>query len=506
MKKTGIQIIERVRLRFGPGGKEGYKWASNYRDLLVGLCRQPFCEICNLAEREKLRDFRGGELEVKLVPYRRPTFWEEKFFYLGHLIKVPKREAVKTISVDEGIEPDVSRLNTFILSTAKGSVLIDPGEMGFNGDTIGLQKLISNRKIVATIITHGHLDHWNYLNALSSSDAVFMNALTFQLISRHAAWQRDPHLVKWLGKAQKISPGEPILLEKDLPIQIETFPLPHSIPETMGLIIKSQRKRIVHLGDFKLSGMEAETKAETISRLSQIAKEPVDILFLNIINAHLEGFTPIETVAIKTITDIMAEAKGRVIITSFSTNLERIRRLAEAAKMLGREVHFFGAGMKNAKEFLGFKQEKGADSKKSVIFVTGCQAEEHSVLWRIAYEEKPPFSLYPTDALIYSSRCIPGNETYLRDQNTALRPKVEIVVVNEGEVEQVGLQEMETEEAPVHVSGHGYKEDLRLVLEIFQPKAVLPWPQISPQIEAFQSLTDSFGIEVLTEKERVIKV
>jgi len=504
MKKTEIQIIERARLRFGPGGREGYKWASNYNDFLVGLCRQPFCEVCNLTEREKLRDFRGGELEVKLVPYRRPTFWREEIFYLGHLIRVPKKK-IRVVDVDEGIEFDMSGSNAFLYTVDSKALLVDPGSMEFNGDEFLLERFLKGWQVEAIILTHGHFDHFNHLREVRRG-SFFMSNTAFQFASRHAALGGDTRLVRALDRAKRVVPGEPVLLEKDLPFKIDTIPLPHSIPETMGLVIQGRRKRVIHLADFKLTGWEEESKAKTIALLQEAAKEPVDLLSLNIINAHFEGFTPIETVVIKTITDIMAKAKGRVIITSFSTNLERIRRLAEAAKMLGREVRFFGAGMKNAKELLRFEQEKGADSKKPVIFVTGCQAEEDSVLWRIAYGEKPPFSLYPTDTLINSSRCIPVNKMALREQTIALRPKVEKLVVHEGEIEQVGLQDREVEEAPVHVSGHGYQEDLRLVLEIFKPKKALPWPQISPQIEAFQSLTDSLGIEVLTEKERVIKV
>jgi len=495
--------MERVKLWFGPGGKEGYKWASNYQGSLVGLCRQPFCENCNLIERERLRGFRGGELEVELIPYRRPTFWKEEIFYLGHLVRVPEREVARAVGVDEGIEFDISRLNTLLLSTARGSVLIDPGVMGFNGDEFGFQKLISGRKIVATIVTHGHLDHWNHLNAVPS-DAVFMSALTFQLISRHAAWQQDSRLVRALRKAQRVSPGEPVLLERDLPIQIETFPLPHSIPETMGLIIKGRKKRIVYLGDFKLTGVDAKTKAETISFLYQIAKEPVDLLSLNIINAHLEGFTPLEGVTIEAITNIIVRAKGRVIITSFSTNLERIRRIGEIAQIMGRPILFLGAGMANAQGLLNLEVEEMADAEKTVIFVTGCQAEESSALWRSAYELIPPLALRPTDTLIFSSRCIPGNEAVLRELITALRPKVGKIIVNARETEQVRLQGMEVEEAPVHVTGHEQKEGLRLVLEILRPKQILPWPQSSPQIEAFREIAG--GIEILNEKNRVIEI
>jgi len=502
MEKRALTVIEKVKLWFGPGGKEGYKWASHYEDSLVGLCRQSFCEICNLAEREKLKGFRGGELEVQLISYRRPTFWREEFFYLGHLVKVPERVEVK-VRVDEGIEFEPSKLNTLICPTERGAILIDPGSMGFNGGELGFQQLIAGQKIAAAIVTHGHLDHWNHLNLLPTS-LVFMSPLTFRLASRHAAWEGDYRLVRALGRARRVSPGEPILLDRDLPVKIETFLLPHSIPETMGLAIKGQRKRLVHLGDFKLNGVESKIKAETIAILSQIAKEPVDILSLNILNAHLEGFTPLEELAIEAITNIIARAKGRVIIACFSTNLERIQRLAEIAQLLRRQVNFFGAGMQNAKELLRSEEGETADPEKAVIFVTGCQAEENSVLWRIAQGENPPFELQPTDTLIFSSRYISGNEKELHQLIVDLRPQVERVIVNGGEVAQLGLKDLDIEEAQVHISGHGNKEDLRLVLDILKPRQVLPWPQTEPQFSAFKEIAR--GIEIIGEKERIIEV
>ena len=496
--------MEEISLRFGPGGKEGYKWASNYKGLLVGLCRQPFCEACNLAEREKLKGFRGGDLEVQLIPYRRPTFWKEEIFYLAHLVKVPERK-VRKVEADEGIEFDISRFNTIIYTTTKGSILIDPGVMGFNGDELGFQQLIEGQRIVATIVTHGHLDHWNHLSALTTG-TVFMSSLAFQLASRHAAWQYDARLVKVLSKARRVSPGEPILLDGDLPIKIETFSLPHSIPETMGLIIKGKKKRVVHLGDFKLSGMEAKTKAETIGLLYQIAREPLNLLSLNIINAHLEGFTGLEGLTIEAITNIMARVRGRVIITCFSTNLERIGRLTEIAQLLGRPVSFFGAGMQNSQELLRIQLTQEEEADNSLLFVTGCQAEENSVLWRIVQGENPPFELQTTDTLIFSSRCIPGNEENLGQLIVNLRPRVDKIILNEDEMVQLGLKGLEIDEAPVHISGHGNKEDLRLTLEILKPKQVLAWPQTPPQIEAFREVAKQFGVEILPERERLIEI
>ncbi len=505
MDKAIPKVIEKVKLWFGPGGKEGYKWASNYEGSLVELCRQPFCEICDLTERENLKDFRGGRLEVILVPCRRPTFWKEEIFYLGHLVKVPEKEEVRVMGVDEGIEFDISRLNTLLCTTTKGSILIDPGLMGFDADELGFQRLIGSQRIAATIITHGHLDHWNHLNAIPTG-AVFMSFLVFQLISRHAAWQQDPRLVRALGRAQRISPGEPILIDRDIPVKIDTFPLSHTVPETMGLVIKGPKKRVVHLADFKLSGWNEESKRETIAILQEIAKEKVDILALTIINAHLPGFVPIETLVIDTLTNILAGAKGRVVITCFSSNLERIRRIVEVAQLRKRPVAFYGAGMRNAQEILGIKSEEGElEPEKALVFVTGCQAEPDSVLQRIAEGINPPLVFRATDTLVFSSRCIPGNEPELRQMIADIRSRVKIIIVNDGEIKQVGLDEG-VEEALTHISGHEYGGGLSLAMEILRPKQVLAWPQVSPQIEAFRKIAEPLGIEILDEKERVIEI
>lgn len=498
--------MEKVLLWFQPGDRrEGFRWSATYNGKMVGLCNQPFCPICNLGEREKLKGFSGGKLEIQLTLHRRPSFWEERQFYLGHLLEVLPPEVV---AVDEGIESDVSKFNAFLYFTPKGGVLVDPGVMGFNGgEENPLLQLISNRRLVATIVTHGHQDHWNGLSVLRPNGSIFMSSLAFQLASRHASIGRDFHLLKLLRGAKMVVPGEPILLEQSFPLRIDTISLPHSIPETVGLVIKGERARVVHLGDFKFNGMDSTTKATAIARLFEIAKEKTDLLVLNIINAHIPGFTPSEGLVIETITDIIARARGRVIIACFSTNLERIKRITEVAQLLGRSVQFFGAGMQNSRELLELNNGEG-DLDRAVIFVTGCQAEEDSVLWRIARGQNSPLELWPNDTLVSSARCIPGKEEPLRQQYIALRPKVERVIVNEGEIEQVGLRDLGIKEAKTHFSGHESGEGLQFLLEIFQRPGlkVSVWPQTSPQIEAFRKITEPLGIEILDEKERVIEI
>lgn len=496
--------MEKVSLWFQPGGKqEGFRWQASYQNKAVGLCNQPFCDICNLSEREKLRGFRGGKLEVQLILHRRPSFWEERQFYLGHLISVPAEKEIAVI--DEGLEFDISRLNAVIYTTTRGAVLVDPGSMGFESEGTPLKQLIAGQRIMATVISHGHLDHWNHLGEMRGH--IFMTQLAFQLASRHAYWQRDFQLTRALRGAKMVVPGEPIFFEQNFPLRIDTISLPHSIPETVGLVIKGERARVVHLGDFKFNGMDPKVKAVTIAQFSEIAKERVDLLVLNIINAHIPGFTPLEGLMIETLTDIIARAKGRVIVACFSTNLERIRRIVEVSQLLGRPVQFFGAGMQNSRELLSVPAEERYPDK-AVIFVTGCQAEEDSVLWRIAQGQNFPFQLRLNDVLVSSARCIPGNEEPLRQQYIALRPKVERVVVNEGEIEQVGLNGLDIEEAQTHFSGHESGGGLQFLLEIFQQPnlKVLAWPQTEPQIGAFRKIAEKLGVEILPETERIIEI
>lgn len=329
-----------------------------------------------------------------------------------------------------------------------------------------------------------------------------MSQLTYELISRHVALHKDYWLEQALRAARKLISDQVISFGNNL--QLETFPLPHSIPETMGLVIKGKRARLIYLSDFKFNGMESWQKAKTINILQRITRDGVDILALNIINAHIEGFTPLEALVVDSLTDIMMRAQGRVIIACFASNLERIRRFAETVRLLQRPIQFLGVGMESAKEFLGLEDE--GMNEKSVIFVTGCQAEEKSVLWRIAHDQNPPLRLEKGDTLVLSSRSIPGNETAIQEMVSAILPRVANVIINKGEKARIGLTDHKITERVIHVSGHGGQEDIRLALEILRPRKVLAWPQSEPQMSAFRAITKPLGIEILSKDQRVIEI
>lgn len=498
-----MENVQPISLFFHHGRKEdGYRLVSSYRGSFVGLCRQPLCEYCDLQARGQIEHFRSGRLSVVLTSHQRPSFFEEGGeFFLAHLQAAPAERIEAVLGLDEGLEFDLTGSNAVLIDTGHGSLLIDPGSMGFETRNLSLHQLIRGRRVTTAAITHGHLDHWKDATVLKGGTPIFMTRLTHSLISRHAAFCESDEFLGVLKVAQMATPGEPIIMDR-LPLRVKTFSLNHSIPETMGFDIRGKRARAVHLGDFKFYGMEPKSKAELVATLRDIAKERVDILCLNIVNAHVRGFAPIETIAISSITDLLSRP-GRVIIVCFSTNLERIRAITEVAQLLKRPVRFYGAGMKNAEELLEIKPE--TEDGDPVIFATGCQAEEYSVLWRLAQGRRCPLELQPGDTIVFSSRCIPGNEAALKEVISALRSKVGRIIVNKGEASHLGLGDSVTE-GYVHISGHGNKEDLRLALQILRPKRALVWPQTPIQIEAFRDIAKPLGIEIIPEKERIIEV
>jgi len=479
--------------------KIGREFISVYDNSPVRLCTSPSCKICNSEERKKLKSFQGGELEVYLKGYKPPSsFLTGERYYIAHLLNVPRIER----GVDEELEIDFSRSNAFLCSTPEGSILIDPGFAGFGEESKSLEKIIKRKKVRAVIISHGHLDHWNQLGLLRENVPVFMSRLTYNIIYHHLLIQREPEIRQVLKRPREVVPGQSVPLNRlFLNLSIETVVLPHSIPETMGMIVEGKKKRFIHLGDFKLAGMDIGEKAKIITNLKEIGEGSIDLLALNVINAHHKGFTPPEALVIDSIANIMARSK-RLVIACFSTNLERISQIVKVARVMKKRVGFYGTGMKNAQKLLKLKNENNGE--KDVLFVTGCQGEEGSVLWRIAENENPPLELYPDDTLVFSSRCIPGNEEKIRKLIISLRPQVEKLVVNEGEKNELGLENVT--EARTHVSGHGNEEDIRLVLEILKPKKVLPWPQTPPQIEAFREIARPLGIEIIEENERIVSI
>ncbi len=400
---------------------------------------------------------------------------------------------------EEAIFPS---LNAFLIN----QTLIDPGGFGFELDLKAFCQIIGQdnlKQIKRVIISHGHRDHWNniFFAASLPQVPVYMDELTRALILRSAEFEESSiELGEIAERSRIIKPGDAI--EPD----IETFGLPHSIPWTKGIVIRGKKGLFVHLGDFRLMNYEKFERERTLEGLKEIGKRGVEIAALNIFNADCQGYLPSKNVAIETIFKVLQEAPGKVVITCFSTNFARIWRLCKILEKMGRPVRFFGSAMQHTRVLLNIKSIEG-DPAKTVYFVTGCQAEPGSVLDVLAKELKQGWHFGEQNTLVFSSRCIPGNEKALGEMIIMLRPAFGRIIVNEGDIAQVGLSGFgNIEELPVHISGHGYAGDIEDALIALRPKSVIPWPQIEPLFSSFCKIAEKLGIKVLFEKQRVIEV
>lgn len=400
-----------------------------------------------------------------------------------------------------GIETERTSVNN-IVSYQRGdeTIIIDPGIMSskliLSHSHNWVQELSNKPELrVLIMVTHGHWDHWNQtpeLMHIPNLDTIHCSNLTYRFMFRYGVIQQDPFFIEMLKK--KRQPLSTALSEN-----IKVITVPHSIPDTTAITLSGKETRALYLGDFKLTGFPLASRTTTIAELEKIA--PVDSLALNVINAHLPGFTLEEARSVQKIEKIIKDAPGRVIVAIISTNLERIEGIIRVAKRMGRPVAFIGESMQHTANVLAAERgvyttrQDDISDKDAVLFVTGCRGEENSVLDE-ALNGFSPLKLDSSDTVIFSSRSIPGNEKRFTGFIFNLLKGGSKVVVNDGEIRRLGLPHSNRlREARVHVSGHGNREDIKTVLEILRPKKVLPQPVTPPQRDAFRKIVKDSQIK-----------
>lgn len=190
-------------------------------------------------------------------------------------------------------------------------------------------------RIGAVVISHGHLDHWNLLRFKPAGIPVYCTRLVRNFLEFQARFERELRSI--LRDVRTFSPGEAIL---GGPLGLRTFPVPHSVPEALAFQFRLGDKKVVHLGEFKFQGLGWLEKAQLQHHLRKLGEEGVDLLVVDVQNIDNPGFTPSEREALETLGNILYETPGRVIVTCFSSNLERIEGLVKLASILERPVYF----------------------------------------------------------------------------------------------------------------------------------------------------------------------
>ena len=387
--------------------------------------------------------------------------------------------------------------NLMVIEYEDDIIVIDAGLMFPEEDMLGvdlvipdISYLLENReRIRGIVITHGHEDHIGAMPYLlpQLNVPVYSTKLTQGLISVKLKER------KALSGASLniVPPGGKITLGK---FKIEFFPVCHSIPDAVGLIINTPIGIIVHSGDFKLDYTPVSGKPTDLSRLAQLGQQGVLLLLSDSTYAELPGYTPSERVVGESLDLIMAEAPGRVIITTFSSLISRIQQVIDAATKHQRRVFVVGRNMSNIVHMaleLGYlnvqdgilgklDEIKNMPHNEIVFITTGSQGEPTSALVRMANRDHRQLRILKGDTVAISATPVPGNEALVaRTLDNLFKQGAEVLYS--------GI-------APVHVHGHGSQEELKLLLTIVKPKYFVPIHGEYRHLSLHAKLAQSIGI------------
>ena len=376
-------------------------------------------------------------------------------------------------------------------------IVIDAGLMFPEEDMLGIDLVIPDisyllerrEKIKGIVITHGHEDHIGALPYLlpQLNVPVYATKLTQGLISVKLKER------KALSEANlKVVPlGGVVTLGK---FRVEFFPVCHSIPDSVGLIIYTPIGVVVHSGDFKVDHTPVSGQPTDLSRLAQLGGRGVLLLLSDSTYAELPGYTPSERAVGETLDRIMAEAPGRVIITTFSSLISRVQQVIDSAAKYQRRVFIVGRSMSDTVRIaleLGYlnapdgilarlDELRGMPRNKIVFVTTGSQGEPTSALVRMANRDHRQVHILRGDTVVISATPIPGNEALVNRTVDGLFKQ--------------GAQVLYDKVAQVHVHGHASQEELKLLLNVTKPKFFVPIHGEYRHLTLHAKLAESVGI------------
>lgn len=323
------------------------------------------------------------------------------------------------------------------------------------------------RDLVGLVITHGHEDHIGALVDIGPKLECPIYATPFAggLFAMRMAEAALAEL-----QIKTVLQGSRLALD---PFDVEFIPVAHSIPESCALAIRTSCGTILHSGDWKIDPDPGLGKPTDSKRLIEIGNEGVLALVCDSTNILREGTSPSEGEVAKTLGAIIAAARGRVIVTTFASNVARIRAVSQAASAAGRKVVLVGRAMERVvavardggylegvDEFLSPDSYSALDRDEVVLLATGSQGERRAAMARISEDDHQLVRLAPGDTVIFSSRTIPGNER-----------EVQRIINN---LVKQGAEVVTDRTALVHASGHPRCAEVAKFYEWIRPQIAIP--------------------------------
>jgi ribonuclease J len=367
--------------------------------------------------------------------------------------------------------------NMMVLEYGDALLVIDTGLMFPDDDMLGIDLVLpdftyvveNKDKLLGILVTHGHEDHVGALPYLlkEAEAPVYGTRLTLALINA----KLGEHGLQGKVSLNEVSPGRHLELG---PFQIEFLEVAHSIPDGVGLGIRTPVGTVVHTGDFKLDQTPIDGRATAMQRFAELGREGVLLLLSDSTNADSAGFTGPESSVGQRLESIFALAEGRIIVASFASHIHRIQQVMDTAARHGRSLAIIGRSMVknvNIASSLGYltvpegllikPHDIGLFPPDTVaILCTGSQGEPLSALARMAAHDHPAVEIMRGDTVVISARPVPGNETSVYriiDRMFA-----------------AGARVIYESSAGVHVSGHAATEELKVMLNLVHPRFFVP--------------------------------
>ncbi|WML45756.1 ribonuclease J [Neobacillus sp. PS3-40] len=390
--------------------------------------------------------------------------------------------------------------NMYVVQYADDIIIIDCGGKFPDESLLGIDLIIpdityleeNQDKIRALIVTHGHEDHIGGIPYFLRKLNVPIYATRFTLglidikLDEHRL-KRDTNLVT-IDSESMLELGQ---------LQVSFFRVSHSIPDCLGIVIHTPEGNVVHTGDFKFDLTPENNQYSDIHKMAEIGLRGVLVLLSESTNAERTGLTPTERTVGGHMVEAFMKADGKIFVSTFASNVNRVQQVVEAARKTNRKLALLGRSMVNV---VSVALERGylnipdgmlieaneinqMDSERVAILCTGSQGEPNAALARLSSGKYRDVAIYPGDTVIFAASPIPGNEknvSRIIDNLFQLGAKV---IYGSGST------------TGMHVSGHGYQEDLKLMLTLMKPTYFIPIHGEYRMLHHHRLLAESVGVE-----------
>jgi ribonuclease J len=389
--------------------------------------------------------------------------------------------------------------NMTVLEYEDAIVVVDVGLRFPTAEMVGIDLVLPDFSylrsrvddIEGIVVTHGHEDHLGALPWVLRELAVDIPVYGGPLTTAMARSKLDEHRLREVD-VNDVQTADRVELG---PFELELVHMTHSIPDSSGVALHTPLGTVLVTGDYKFDQTPVDGVPADVGRLAELGREGLLLLCGDSTNADRQGFSPSEAIVGPRLAELFLGCPGRIVVTCFASNIHRVQQVIDAAAAHGRKVSLVGRSMRknvNIGRSLGHivvpegilvaprELDDWAD-ERLVIVSTGSQGEPLSALRRMAHRDHPQVELHEGDTILFSATPIPGNERAVNETIDRLY--------------HIGCDVITTRDAPIHASGHGYEEELKLMLNLVRPRYVMPFHGDHKRIRLHAQLAEAVGID-----------